>query len=176
MQWIGVNDTEGHITCLACAFKSHILQTRLTGHTTCETCASEVINRSAIRFLVKKKTSRYAREVIWTEVFSCPRFRKYLRKPVFSFPSENTNNIKNNMVAFGFKSDVTFNTLRILDISSLNARSGGKLSMNIYVGSRLDFQYHLFSVCFSLKHEKFYIVYRVIQTSNLYRVIRTSNL
>jgi hypothetical protein len=28
-----------------------------------------------------------------------------------------------------------FNTLRILDILSLNARSGGKLSSNIYVGS-----------------------------------------
>jgi hypothetical protein len=48
----GVNDIRDHITCLACALRSHILQTRLTGHTTCETCASEVTNRSTVRFLV----------------------------------------------------------------------------------------------------------------------------
>jgi hypothetical protein len=138
-----VNDIGSHITCLVCALKSHILQTRLTSHTTCETYAWEVTNRSAVRFLVKKKeTSRYASEVIWTKVFSCPRFQKYLRKPVFSTPSENTDNVKNNSVAFEFKSlhildnSVMFNTLRILDILPLNARSGGKLSRNIYVGSR----------------------------------------
>jgi hypothetical protein len=45
------------------------------------------------------------------------------------------DDVKNNSVAFEFKSDVTFNTLRILDISSLNARSGGMLSKNIYIGS-----------------------------------------
>jgi hypothetical protein len=55
---IRVNDIAGHITCYVCALKSHILQTRLTGHTTCEMCASEVTNRSAIRFLVKKYVTR----------------------------------------------------------------------------------------------------------------------
>jgi hypothetical protein len=51
---VRVNDTGGHITYLACVLKSHILQTRLTGHTTCEICASKVTNRLAVRFLVKK--------------------------------------------------------------------------------------------------------------------------
>jgi hypothetical protein len=49
----GVNDTVGHTTCPVCALKSHILQTRLTGHITCETRAPKVTNRSVIRFFVK---------------------------------------------------------------------------------------------------------------------------
>jgi hypothetical protein len=51
--YLRVNDTVGHITCHVCALKSHILQTRLTGHTTCKTCAPEVTNRSAVPFFVK---------------------------------------------------------------------------------------------------------------------------
>jgi hypothetical protein len=105
--------------------------------------------------IFSKKTSRYACEVIWTKVFSCQRFRKYLQKPVFSFPSKNIDNVKNNSVAFEFKSDITFNTLCILDISSLNARSADKLSMNIYVGSRARLPVSSsFSVRFSLKTRK----------------------
>jgi hypothetical protein len=48
-----VNDTVGHTTCSVYALKSHILQTRLTGYTTCETCALEVTNPSVVRFFVK---------------------------------------------------------------------------------------------------------------------------
>jgi hypothetical protein len=48
-----VNDTRGHITCFAYVLKSQILQTRLTGQTTCETCASEVTNRSIIRSIAE---------------------------------------------------------------------------------------------------------------------------
>jgi hypothetical protein len=101
--------------------------------------------------------------------FSCPRFRKY-RKPVFSVPSENTGKVKNNSVAFEFKSDVTFNTLRILDISSLNARSGGKLSRNIYIGLRARLPVSsFFSVRFSLKTRK--ILYCIPCDSNFKHLI-----
>jgi hypothetical protein len=48
-----VNDTRGHVTCFACALKSQILQTRLTGQTICEICASEVTNRSIIRSIAE---------------------------------------------------------------------------------------------------------------------------
>jgi hypothetical protein len=168
------NDTGGHITCLVCTLKSYILQTWLTGHTTCETCASEVTNRSAVRFLLKKK-SRYAPEVIWTNVFSCPGFQN-LWKPVFSVPSKNTDNIKNNSVAFEFKYDVTFNTLRILDISSLNARSGGKLSKNIYVGSRARLQYHHFSFSIHLSLKKRKILYCLPCDSNFKPLISRNTL
>jgi hypothetical protein len=40
----GVNGIRGHLTCLACALKSHKLQIKLTGHTTCKTGAPEVTN------------------------------------------------------------------------------------------------------------------------------------
>jgi hypothetical protein len=60
-----------------------------------------------------------------------------MQKILYCLPcDENTKKIKNDLVAFEFKSDVTFHTLCILDISSLNVRSGGKLSRNIYVGSQ----------------------------------------
>jgi hypothetical protein len=52
----GVNDTVGHTTCLVYALKSHILQTRLTGHTTCKTCAPEVTNRSVVCLFFFVKT------------------------------------------------------------------------------------------------------------------------
>jgi hypothetical protein len=38
----GVNGTCSHMTCFTCAVKSHNLQSRLTGHTTCKTYAPEV--------------------------------------------------------------------------------------------------------------------------------------
>jgi hypothetical protein len=46
---------------------------------------------------------------------------------------------------------------------------GKKTSRYAPEGRGLDFQYHhfYFSVRFSLKTQKFYIVYRVIRTSNL---------
>jgi hypothetical protein len=59
-----VNDIVGHTTCLVCALKSHILQTRLTGQTTCETRALEVTNRSVVRFFVKNQLC-WACEVSW---------------------------------------------------------------------------------------------------------------
>jgi hypothetical protein len=64
-----VNDTRGHITYFACALKSHILQTRLTGHTTYETCASEVTNQYVVRFLVKKLLRAMHLRSFWTNFF-----------------------------------------------------------------------------------------------------------
>jgi hypothetical protein len=48
-----VNGTSGHWTCLICALKLHILQNKLTGHTTYKTCAPEVTKRFDIWFLAK---------------------------------------------------------------------------------------------------------------------------
>jgi hypothetical protein len=58
-----VNGTVSYTTYLACAFKSHILQTRLISHITCETRALEVTNWFAVRFFVKKLIMHWAREV-----------------------------------------------------------------------------------------------------------------
>jgi hypothetical protein len=54
----GVNGTHSYKTCLTCALKSHMLQNKLTGHTTCETCASQVTKRFDVRVLEKTGHAR----------------------------------------------------------------------------------------------------------------------
>jgi hypothetical protein len=52
------------------------------------------------------------------------------------------------------KSDVTFSTLRILEISCPNTWSGGKVSRGIHLGSRARLPVFSFPVLFSIKREK----------------------
>jgi hypothetical protein len=121
--------TQGSQNLSLCAFKSHILQTSLIGHITCETCASEVTNRLNTRFLIKKASRATAPEVIWTKVFfSRPRFWKDLRKQFSQPPPKNTDTVQTNLVALEFDVRCYVNTLRILESSCPKVWSGDKVS------------------------------------------------
>jgi hypothetical protein len=98
----GVNDIGGHITYSLCALKSHILQIRLTGHTTCKTCASKITNRYAVWFLLKKKVTRYAPEVIWTKLFLVQNLKNIAEKRFSRSPQKNIDTVQNNSVAFEY--------------------------------------------------------------------------
>jgi hypothetical protein len=134
-----VNDTGDHITCLVCALKLHILQTRLTGHTTCKTCASEVTNQSVVWFLVKNRQPLCTRDHLDQGFFSSEiseispetGFLGPLWKILIPF--------KIIQLYLNFKSDITFTKLRILKISCPTAWSGVKLSRGIHLASRVRF-------------------------------------